>query len=76
MHFGLGPRQCIGKTLATTNVYKLATTLLREYTFELADSQERRQVSEGNFVGKLPKLVSVGISEMEQPLMVTARARS
>lgn len=76
MHFGLGPRQCIGKTLATTNIYKLTTTLLREFTFELADEQERILVNEGAFVGKLPKMISVGISDLKEPLMITARARS
>ncbi|CAN9330534.1 unnamed protein product [Alternaria alternata] len=34
MHFGLGGRQCIGKTLAQTNIYKLTSTLLREFAFE------------------------------------------
>ncbi|CAN9386777.1 unnamed protein product, partial [Alternaria alternata] len=33
MHFGLGGRQCIGKTLAQTNIYKLTSTLLREFAF-------------------------------------------
>lgn len=41
MHFGLGGRQCIGKTVATTNIYKIFSTLLREFTFELADEQSR-----------------------------------
>ncbi|KAL4806606.1 cytochrome P450 [Aspergillus unguis] len=75
MHFGLGGRQCIGKTVATTNIYKVFSTLLREFTFELADEQERRDVEEGKYKGVLPDLVSVGISDLEGGLLVRARAR-
>ncbi|KAL4936764.1 hypothetical protein BDV06DRAFT_233035 [Aspergillus oleicola] len=75
MHFGLGSRQCIGKTVATTNIYKLFSTLLREFTFELADSQEREDVDMGRYRGRLPGLVSVGISDLEGPLLVRAEAR-
>lgn len=75
MHFGLGPRQCIGKTVAMTNIYKLSSTLLREFSFELADAEERQAVDRGEFVGKLPKMYSVGISDLDGPLMVTARVR-
>lgn len=76
MHFGLGGRQCIGKAVAQANIYKLASTLLREFAFELADAGERVQVDEGAFVGRLPGLVSVGVSDLEKPLMVRARVRA
>jgi cytochrome P450 len=75
MHFGLGGRQCIGKTIATTNIYKLLSTLLREFEFELPDEQERAAVGRGLFKGQIPRLVSVGVSELEAPLMVKARVR-
>lgn len=75
MHFGLGGRQCIGKTVAQTNIYKLSSTLLKEFEFELADPGERAGIEKGAFRGKIPDLVSVGISELEHPLMVRARRR-
>lgn len=76
MHFGLGGRQCIGKTVALSNIYKLSSTLLKEFEFELADHTERLEVRQGSFKGKLPDLVSVGISDLAQPLMVRAHKRT
>lgn len=75
MHFGLGGRQCIGKTVAQTNIYKLISTLLSEFTFQLADPNEVARVENGLCRGKLPSLISVGISDLEQPLMVKASRR-
>ncbi|KAJ5785080.1 uncharacterized protein N7503_010292 [Penicillium pulvis] len=76
MHFGLGGRQCIGKTVATTNIYKLMSTLLSEFEFELADDLERKQALVNGFHGKMPELISVGISDLAAPLMVRARKRN
>lgn len=76
MHFGLGGRQCLGKALAQTNIYKLASTLLGEFEFELADPHEKLAVEKGSFVGQVPNMVSVGISDLEGPLMVKARPRA
>ncbi|KAE9579215.1 Cytochrome P450 monooxygenase gsfF [Colletotrichum fructicola] len=76
MHFGLGSRQCIGKALAQTNIYKLASTLLHEFYFQLADSQELEEVSKGRFLGRLPEMMSVGVSDLKGPLMVTAKTRT
>lgn len=76
MHFGLGGRQCIGKTIAQTNIYKLVSTLLREFEFELADPQETLAVGQGAFIGRIPSMVSVGISDLEAPLMVKATLRT
>jgi cytochrome P450 len=76
MHFGLGGRQCIGKTVAQTNIYKLSSTLLRDFEFELADPAESLAVEKGAFRGKIPSMISVGISDLEQPLMVRARRRN
>ncbi|KAJ5093938.1 hypothetical protein N7456_009799 [Penicillium angulare] len=75
MHFGLGGRQCIGKTLAMTNIYKLMSTLLSEFEFELAYEEEARRASNGEFCGKIPELISVGISDLATPLVVRARKR-
>ncbi|KAH6874059.1 putative benzoate 4-monooxygenase cytochrome P450 [Thelonectria olida] len=75
MHFGLGGRQCIGKTVAQTNIYKLTGTLLRLFEFQLADCEERRKVAGGEFYGRLPELISVGISDLKKPLLVTAKIR-
>lgn len=76
MHFGLGGRQCIGKTIAQTNIYKVMSTLLSEFQFELASESERDAVRRGDFVGKLPELISVGISDLKNPIWVTAKSRS
>lgn len=75
MHFGLGGRQCIGKTIAQGNMYKVVGTLLREFEFDLADAGERAAVRRGDFVGHLPDMISVGVSDLERPLTVTARLR-
>ncbi|KAI0145157.1 cytochrome P450 [Xylariaceae sp. FL1272] len=69
MHFGLGGRQCIGKTLAQTNVYKLTSTLLREFEFSLVETERPGY-------GELPELVSVGISDLKNPLMVRIKTRT
>lgn len=75
MHFGLGGRQCIGKTVAMTNIYKLLSTLLSEFEFELADENEKTRALEDAFLGEIPELVSVGISDLELPLLVKAHKR-
>ncbi|CRK36878.1 hypothetical protein BN1708_007223 [Verticillium longisporum] len=76
MHFGFGSRQCIGKTLALSNIYKLAATLLREFEFEMANAEERQVAARGGFRGKLPEMISVGVSDLKGPLMVTAKVRN
>ncbi|KAJ5669589.1 hypothetical protein N7462_010659 [Penicillium macrosclerotiorum] len=75
MHFGLGGRQCIGKTVAMTNIYKLMSTLLSEFEFDLADETKRAIAKENGFCGEIPDLISVGISDLAMPLMVIARQR-
>lgn len=75
MHFGLGPRQCIGKTVATANIYKLMSTLIKEFSFELADESEQRAAEAGEFRGTLPSMISVGISDLEAPLLVKVTER-
>lgn len=75
MHFGLGGRQCIGKTMATTNILKVVTTLLANFDFELADEGERRAADRGEWQGRLPPLISVGVSDLDGGLWVRARER-
>ncbi|KAJ5661981.1 uncharacterized protein N7477_009597 [Penicillium maclennaniae] len=75
MHFGLGGRQCIGKTVAMTNIYKLMSTLLSEFEFELADENERALAKNNGFVGQIPELISVGISDLARPLLVKVQKR-
>lgn len=58
-----------------SNIYKVMSTLLREYDFELADEAERASVLRGDFVGKIPDMISVGISDLEGRLMVRVRRR-
>jgi cytochrome P450 len=75
MHFGLGRRQCIGKTVASTNIYKLMSTLLREFHFERADDQETMEVQKGLYVEKFPEMLIVGISDLKGPMLVKAKVR-
>jgi cytochrome P450 len=76
MHFGLGGRQCIGKTVAMTNIYKLVSTLLKEFDFTLAVSEEElREKREATRLGKMPELISVSVSDLKYPLMVRAARR-
>lgn len=51
------------------------STLLSEFDFALADVQEAKRASNGEFRGKIPDLISVGISDLATPLMVRARKR-
>ncbi|KAJ4246880.1 hypothetical protein NW762_013432 [Fusarium torreyae] len=76
MHFSVGGRQCIGKALATTIIYKTIGTILSEFSFELADPKEKRDAEMGLFRGKVAKQYSVGISDLSGPLMVVGKARN
>jgi cytochrome P450 len=79
MHFGMGGRQCIGKTVAQTNIYKLMSTLLREFDFQLvaADNKEinAEKAKQRNDASQLPELVSVSVSDLQHPLLVRAQRR-
>ncbi|KAJ5596154.1 hypothetical protein N7450_002612 [Penicillium hetheringtonii] len=76
MHFGLGGRQCIGKTVAMTNIYKVVSTLLKDFEFELADRGEHSLTQANELQRKIPEMISVGISDLASPLMVRARQRT
>lgn len=79
MHFGLGGRQCIGKTIATTNIYKLTSSLLQEFEFELVTTGQNVALDAESSLGiqsyDVPDMVSVGISDLEAPLMVKCKRR-
>ncbi|KAJ5714360.1 Benzoate 4-monooxygenase [Penicillium malachiteum] len=76
MHFGAGGRQCIGKSLALTVIYKTTATLLARFSFQLVNEKEQQDVEDGLFYGKLPDQVSVGISDLKGSLMVKASDRA
>lgn len=75
MHFGAGGRQCIGKSLALTIIYKSTTTILAKFSFQLADPKEQEDVDSGLFQGKLPEQSSDGISDLKGSMMVKATER-
>jgi len=62
--------------MALTNIYKLLSILLREFEFNLSSEDERCRAEEGLYRGILPPLISVGVSDLDVPLMVTAKFRS
>lgn len=76
MHFGAGGRQCIGKALATSVIYKLVSTAIAEFSFELADAEEQKVAMKGGFQGRLPELESVSISDLRGPLNVRVKAKA
>lgn len=57
-------------------MYKTVSTLSKEFKFELADDKEQEDAAAGLYRGKLPSMISVGISDLEAPLMVKASIRS
>ncbi|KAH8807787.1 cytochrome P450 [Xylogone sp. PMI_703] len=63
MPFGMGHRMCIGRNIATINVLKALTALIRCYEFEAVDMEEEL------------KVVTVGIGEKEGPLLCRVKAR-
>lgn len=75
MHFGLGGRQCIGKTVAMTNIYKLMSSLLKEFEFKLEEKKQQTKAQDDQSRGDVPEMISVGISDLASPLMVRARKR-
>ena len=59
--------------MAQANIYKLTSTLLREFEFELVNDEVGTQ--DVKHASGLPAMVSVGISDLEHPLMVRVRKR-
>lgn len=72
LQFGAGGRQCIGKPLALSIIHKLTATLLAEFILELADPQEQQAAVAGEFRGRLPPMLSTGISDVKGAIMVRA----
>ncbi len=62
--FGVGHRACIGRNIATMNIMKITTTLLRNYRFEAVDIKEKLVME------------SVGIGEKRGPLLVKVFKRT
>lgn len=64
LHFGAGPRQCIGRNIALVSIWKILTSLLRKYEFTLVDPEE--------------KLVTInfGVVEKKGPLNVRVKTRA
>jgi hypothetical protein len=60
----MGHRQCIGRNIAIISIVKIVTTLMRNYGFEVLDTEEMLEVR------------SVGIAEKKGELMVRARRRN
>ncbi|OCL14612.1 cytochrome P450 [Glonium stellatum] len=61
--FSIGHRMCIGRNVATMEIYKMVTTLLRNYRFAPV------------FPGKKQSLRSSGIGELEGELLVRVSKR-
>lgn len=62
--FSMGHRMCIGKTIAMTNILKVTSTLLRRYTLQAVDTEQKR-----------PRLYSVGVTEMDGPMLCRVQKR-
>lgn len=63
MPFGAGHRMCIGRNIATINIVKIITTLLRSYNFDVMEKKDRLDI------------MTVGIGELEGPLMCRVSRR-
>jgi benzoate 4-monooxygenase len=61
--FSIGHRICIGRNVATIEIYKIVTTLLRKYRFHLVYPDEKQC------------LRSSGIGELNGPLFVRVSKR-
>lgn len=63
--FSIGHRMCIGRNIATMEIYKMVTTLLRRYHFHLV-YPEKQQCLRSSGVGELDGelLVRVSIREL------------
>ncbi|KAK5991528.1 Cytochrome P450 monooxygenase [Cladobotryum mycophilum] len=63
MHYGFGHRACIGRNIANISILKVVVTLWRNFEFTMVDKDMELRVS------------SVGVSEMQDPLLCTVRKR-
>ena len=63
LHFGQGPRQCIGRNIALMSMWKILVTLLKRYEFEVVDREDRLE------------LLNYGTAEKKGPLLVRVKRR-
>lgn len=63
MHFGQGPRQCIGRNIALMSIWKISVTLLKRFEFTVVDKDDKLE------------LLNYGTSEKKGPLLVTVKRR-
>ena len=63
LHFDNGHRQCMGKNLAAMSIWKLTTTVLKDYTLQLLDPTQSTLYE------------SKGLTERQGPLFVTVKRR-
>ena len=61
--------------MATTNILKVVSTLLREFEISIADEEREKEVQRGEWKGRLPSLISVGVSDLKEGLWVKAKLR-
>jgi cytochrome P450 len=61
--FSVGHRMCIGRNVAMTNILKVFTTVLKNYSLEMVDSKQRITT------------INVGISEKDGPLRCRVKSR-
>ncbi|KAH8816733.1 putative benzoate 4-monooxygenase cytochrome P450 [Xylogone sp. PMI_703] len=64
LHFGTGPRQCIGRNIALVSIWKILTSLLKKYEFELLNLDEELET------------VNFGVVEKKGPLNVKVKLRT
>lgn len=62
--FSVGHRACLGKNMAMTNILKVTTTLLSNYTFEVVDK---------DLVN--PDFESVGVAQMKSSILCYVEKR-
>jgi cytochrome P450 len=68
MPFGAGHRACIGRNIATTEIYKLIVSLLARYDLEYLPA-------DGEMGTSIPKTRSFGVADLEGSMMVKVRMR-
>lgn len=61
--------------MALANINKVVSTLLNEFEFRLADVEDAETARKGLYRAVEPPMISVGISDLDGPLMVVAKVR-
>ena len=62
--FMVGKRSCIGQNLASANILKMVTTLLKAYEFEFVNAEEPMRVT------------THGVTSLRTPILVKCKMRS